>query len=74
MVPLRHLDELPAWRKGAAVYAGKYYTYQVRESKVTDDGDMSVILPSDNPEISLITCVGLGPGKPDLLEPPGGDC
>jgi sortase (surface protein transpeptidase) len=33
------------------------YTYQVRESKVTDDGDMSVTLPSETPQISLITCV-----------------
>jgi sortase A len=33
------------------------YTYQVRESRITDDEDMSVTLPTDNPQISLITCV-----------------
>jgi LPXTG-site transpeptidase (sortase) family protein len=55
--PFRHLDELP---KGELVllYTGKnIYTYQVRESKVTDDGDMTVISSTDNPQISLITCI-----------------
>jgi LPXTG-site transpeptidase (sortase) family protein len=55
--PFRHLDELP---KGELVllYTEKnIYTYQVRESKVTDDGDMSVTAPTDNPQISLITCI-----------------
>ncbi len=55
--PFRHLDELP---KGEFVFiytVRNLYTYQVRESVVTDDGDMSVTLPTNNPQISLITCV-----------------
>jgi LPXTG-site transpeptidase (sortase) family protein len=55
--PFRHLDELPKGEVIILYTEQNIYTYQVRESKVTDDGDMSVILPSDNPQISLITCV-----------------
>jgi len=55
--PFRHLDELPNGELVLLYTEKNIYTYQVRESKVTDDGDMSVTLPSDNPQISLITCV-----------------
>ncbi|MFZ2098543.1 MAG: sortase, partial [Anaerolineales bacterium] len=55
--PFRHLDELPNGEVIILYTEQNIYTYQVRESKVTDDGDMSVVLPSDNPQISLITCV-----------------
>jgi LPXTG-site transpeptidase (sortase) family protein len=55
--PFRHLDELPNGELVLLYTEKNLYTYQVRESKVTDDGDMTVILPSDNPQISLITCV-----------------
>jgi LPXTG-site transpeptidase (sortase) family protein len=54
--PFRHLDQLPVGELVLLYTQKNIYTYQVRESKVTDDGDMSVILPSDNPQISLITC------------------
>lgn len=55
--PFRHLDEL-ATGEVVILYTEKnLYTYQVRESIVTDDGDMSVILATDNPQVSLITCV-----------------
>ncbi len=55
--PFRHLDALPNGELVMLYTEKNIYTYQVRESKVTDDGDMSVILPSDNPQISMITCV-----------------
>jgi LPXTG-site transpeptidase (sortase) family protein len=55
--PFRHLDELPNGELVLLYTEKNMYTYQVRESKVTDDGDMSVTLPTDNPQISLITCV-----------------
>jgi LPXTG-site transpeptidase (sortase) family protein len=55
--PFRHLDELPVGELVLIYTEQKIYTYQVRASKVTDDGDMSVTLPTDNPQISLITCV-----------------
>jgi sortase A len=55
--PFRHLDELPNGELVMLYTEENIYTYQVSESKVTDDGDMSVILPTDNPQISLITCI-----------------
>jgi LPXTG-site transpeptidase (sortase) family protein len=55
--PFRHLDELSVGELVLIYTEQNIYTYQVRESKVTDDGDMSVTLPSETPQISLITCV-----------------
>ncbi|NJD60481.1 MAG: sortase [Anaerolineae bacterium] len=55
--PFRHLDELPGGELVLLYTENNIYTYQVRESKVTDDGDLSVVLPTDNAQISLITCV-----------------
>jgi LPXTG-site transpeptidase (sortase) family protein len=55
--PFRHLDELPKGELVLVYTEQNVYTYQVRESIVTDSGDMSVVLPSDNSQISLITCV-----------------
>lgn len=55
--PFRHLDELPAGETVILYTEKNIYTYNVRESKVTDDGDMSVTLATDNPQITLITCV-----------------
>jgi LPXTG-site transpeptidase (sortase) family protein len=55
--PFRHLDELPVGELVLLYTENNIYTYQVRESKITDDGDMSVIQPTDNSQISLITCV-----------------
>ncbi len=55
--PFRHLDELPAGELVLLYTEENIYTYQVREKRVTDAGDMSVILPSTNPQISLITCI-----------------
>jgi LPXTG-site transpeptidase (sortase) family protein len=55
--PFRHLDELPGGELVVLYTQNNIYTYQVRESKVTDDGDLSIVSPSDNAQISLITCV-----------------
>jgi LPXTG-site transpeptidase (sortase) family protein len=55
--PFRHLDELPVGEVVLLYTDNNIYTYQVRESVVTDDGDMSVILPTEKSQISLITCV-----------------
>ena len=55
--PFRHLDELPAGELVILYTDKNIYTYSVRESRVTDDGDMSVTLASDDPQITLITCV-----------------
>jgi LPXTG-site transpeptidase (sortase) family protein len=55
--PFRHLDELPVGELVLIYTEQNIYTYKVRESIVTDDGDMSVTLPSENPQISMITCM-----------------
>ncbi len=55
--PFRHLDELTVGEQVLLYTERNLYTYQVRESKVTDDADMSVTLPTENAQISLITCV-----------------
>ncbi len=55
--PFRHLDELPIGELVLLYTEKNLYTYQVRESRVTDDGDMSVTLPTENPQISMITCI-----------------
>jgi len=55
--PFRHLDELPDGELVLLYTEKNIYTYQVRESRVTEDGDMSVTVATENPQISLITCV-----------------
>jgi LPXTG-site transpeptidase (sortase) family protein len=55
--PFRHLDELQAGEAVILYTEKNMYTYNVRESRVTDDGDMSVTLATDIPQITLITCV-----------------
>jgi sortase A len=55
--PFRHLEELQAGELVILYTERNMYTYNVRESRVTDDGDMSVTLATTNPQISLITCV-----------------
>jgi LPXTG-site transpeptidase (sortase) family protein len=55
--PFRRLGELPVGEVIILYTEKNMYTYRVRESRVTDDGDMSVTLASDNPQITLITCV-----------------
>jgi sortase A len=55
--PFRHLDELQAGEVVLLYTEKNVYTYNVRDYRVTDDGDMSVILATDNPQITLITCM-----------------
>jgi sortase A len=54
--PFRHLEELPVGEVVLLYTENNIYTYQVRESFVTDDGDMTVVTSTENPQISLITC------------------
>jgi len=54
--PFRYLDELLSGEVVILYTEKNMFTYNVREMKVTDDGDMSVTLASDNPQITLITC------------------
>ncbi len=55
--PFRHLDELPSGELVVLYTEKSIYTYQVRGSRVTDAGDMSVTQPTTNPQVSLITCI-----------------
>jgi LPXTG-site transpeptidase (sortase) family protein len=55
--PFRHLNELFAGDVVILYTEKNMYTYNVRDSRVTDDGDMSVILASEIPQITLVTCV-----------------
>lgn len=55
--PFRHLDQLTAGEVVILYTENNAYTYTVRESCITDDGDMSVTLATNNPQITLITCV-----------------
>ncbi len=59
--PFWNLKEL---KKGdeITVYTEKnLYTYQVREQTVVEDYDLSVIQPTDKPQITLITCTTWDP-------------
>jgi LPXTG-site transpeptidase (sortase) family protein len=55
--PFRHLDELLDGELVLLYTEKSIYTYQVRESRVTDGEDMSVTYATENPQISLITCI-----------------
>jgi LPXTG-site transpeptidase (sortase) family protein len=59
--PFWNLKEL---KKGdeITVYTEKnLYTYRVREQTVVEDYDLSVIQPTDKPQITLITCTSWNP-------------
>jgi len=56
--PFRYLSEL---RQGDEIwlYTGEnIYYYQARDLRVVADSDMSVVEPSDRPQLTLITCTG----------------
>jgi LPXTG-site transpeptidase (sortase) family protein len=55
--PFRYLEDLP---KGEFIYLHtqeNVYTYRVREQLIVEDWDLSVIEQSEDPQITLITCV-----------------
>jgi LPXTG-site transpeptidase (sortase) family protein len=55
--PFRHLDELQEGEVVILYTENNMYTYNVRESIVTDDEDMSVISASSISQVTLITCI-----------------
>lgn len=55
--PFRHLEDLESGELVLLYTEENVYSYQVRQRLVTDDEDMSVVKPTNNPQISLITCV-----------------
>ena len=54
--PFRHLDELQQNDEIVLYTDESIYTYKVRESRVVLDGEMSVIAPTNSPQLTLITC------------------
>jgi LPXTG-site transpeptidase (sortase) family protein len=55
--PFRYLDEVPVGEVIILYTERNIYTYQVRETLITTADDMSVTYPTENPQVTLITCV-----------------
>jgi sortase A len=56
--PFRYLETLKNGDKLIVFTEQNMYTYQVQELKVVDDSAMSVVQPSENSILTLITCTG----------------
>jgi LPXTG-site transpeptidase (sortase) family protein len=54
--PFRYLSELVPDDIIILYTDENIYTYKVRETRVVSDSDMTVIQPTQNPQITLITC------------------
>ncbi len=46
----------------------KIYTYRVKDQNTVNDTDIGVIQPSDNPQLTLITCTGWDPNLQTYLK------
>ncbi len=55
--PFRYLEDVPVGEIIILYTERSIYTYQVRESRITTADDMAVTLGTDNPQVTLITCV-----------------
>ena len=55
--PFRYLADIPAGEVVLLYTEDNIYTYQVRASRVTGADDMAVTYATENPQITLITCV-----------------
>lgn len=55
--PFRNLADVPAGEIIILYTERNIYTYTVRESRITTADDLSVTFPTDNPQVTLITCV-----------------
>lgn len=55
--PFRYLEDVPVGEVVILYTEHNIYTYQVRESRVTTMDDMAVTFGSQNPQVTLITCV-----------------
>ena len=59
--PFRNLDQLQP-NDVVTLYTDKnVYSYRVRESRVVSDFDMTVIQPTEKPQLTLITCIHFDP-------------
>jgi LPXTG-site transpeptidase (sortase) family protein len=55
--PFRNLDQAQPNDEIFLYTDENIYIYRVRESRVVSEGDLSVISPSNTPQLTLITCV-----------------
>jgi LPXTG-site transpeptidase (sortase) family protein len=55
--PFRYLEDVPVGEIIILYTERSIYTYQVRESRITTADDMAVTFGSENPQVTLITCV-----------------
>jgi len=55
--PFRYLTDIKTGDSIILYTQENIYTYQVREGKVVEDNDLSVVQQSDNDQLTLITCV-----------------
>ena len=56
--PFWNLGDLKAGDQVTVFTEHSQYTYQVRESRIVPDLDLSVIEPTEKPQLTLITCAG----------------
>jgi sortase A len=56
--PFWNLSELKAGDQVTVYTERNQYSYLVRESRIVPDSEMSVIEPTEKPQLTLITCVG----------------
>lgn len=55
-----NLDKLAVGDQAKIYYNGKKFVYSVKEARVVDPKDVSVLAPSDTPTLTLMTCVPPG--------------
>jgi LPXTG-site transpeptidase (sortase) family protein len=55
--PFRHLDQLHPNDEVTLYTEKNVYRYVVREARVVSEADMTVIEPTENPQLTLVTCV-----------------
>ena len=55
--PFRHLDSIHEGELVVLHTEQKVYTYVVREKQVVEEWDLTVIEPTDNAQVTLVTCV-----------------
>jgi sortase A len=54
--PFRYLDKLTAGDEITVYTNAKVYIYHVREATIVSESDLWVTAPTDNPQLTLITC------------------
>jgi sortase A len=56
--PFRYLADLEPGDEVILYTQKRVYTYRVRSQVIVEEDDLSVVAPTEKPQITLITCVG----------------